>query len=316
MHTEQLLADGRSIPRQFAGIPRGMRVLVVGGGLTAAQAALAAVAAGSRVVLSSRRPLQTRAYDIGGDWLDQRHTNRLRSEFFAAPMEERIQKVKEVVQGGSVPESYMADLRRLARTTDKLKLRVDEDLDSSVVSDVEGTLHVDGEPFDQIILATGSSNNPAHSALYQQVAAEFGAPTSDWFPRVDGSLRWVDGEDVFVVGANAVLELGPGALNLMGAMRGAKIVAEALRDLMWDAEDGQVSAKVHGNMYALLGDGESDSGNDSEEDEPEAPATTASQAAMLAASQAAAAKKAAKKAGPATKKKKKASKRNRGRSSA
>ena len=36
-----------------------------------------------------------------------------------------------------------------------------------------------------------------------------------------------------MIGANAVLELGPGGGNLMGAMRGARVVSNELRDLMW-----------------------------------------------------------------------------------
>ena len=69
---------------------------------------------------------------------------------------------------------------------------------------------------------------------------EFGGASLDDFPRVDDSLRWVRSSnqskrdaDLFVVGAGAIFQLGPGALNLMGSMRGAKIVAEAMRDVMW-----------------------------------------------------------------------------------
>ena len=273
-HTESLLSHGKPLAQQCVGKLKGARVLVIGGGLTAAQAALAAVNSGcSRVVLRSRRPLQTRTYDLSGAWLDQRHSTRLRNEFLNICAEERKAMVKEAVQGGSVPESYMLQLRRLATTSGSLELQVDTDIDQSVVSDFEGRLRVNGEMFDQIILATGASTTLTQSPLYQQVIADFGAPTLDGFPKVDGSLRWVDDDDLFVVGANAVLELGPGALNLMGAMRGAKIVAEALRDLMWTTtKGGGAASMVNANMYAALGDtlddGNSESDDESEEDEP------------------------------------------------
>ena len=103
-------------------------------------------------------------------------------------------------------------------------------------------VHVDGEAFDHVILATGFSTAPGRTPLYQQVEAEFALQTvqtpcgSSRFPLLDENLSWAEGADLYVVGANAVLELGPGALNLMGAMRGAKIVAEALRDVMWSSE--------------------------------------------------------------------------------
>ena len=88
LHTEQLLVEGRTlreeVTRRCPGEPG--RVLVIGGGLSAAQAALAAFRAGQRVLLRSRRPLQTRAFDIASEWLDVRHADRLRYEFLSLPM--------------------------------------------------------------------------------------------------------------------------------------------------------------------------------------------------------------------------------------
>ena len=75
-------------------------------------------------------------------------------------------------------------------------------------------------------------------------------------------------------GANAVLELGPGALNLLGAMRGAKIVAEALRDVMWSSKHNR-DAEMATNQFSKLNLGGAvleahrgcdDSGDDSADD--------------------------------------------------
>ena len=70
-----------------------------------------------------------------------------------------------------------------------------------------------------------------------------------------------------------MLELGPGALNLMGAMRGAKIVASELRDLMWATTKGRSetpNAASSANMFSLLGmddeESEDDDGESEEED--------------------------------------------------
>ena len=52
------------------------RVLVIGGGISAAQAAVAAARAGHQVVLRSGRPLQTRPFDIDHGWLDMRKADR------------------------------------------------------------------------------------------------------------------------------------------------------------------------------------------------------------------------------------------------
>jgi len=235
-------------------IGRPPRILVVGGGLTAVQAALAAVAGGSRVVLRSRRPLQTRAYDIAADWLDLRHANRLRFEFLSTRPEERARFVKQAVQGGSVPESYMKELCRLADTTDLLEVQTDAALDRSDVCILDGgSVRVNREEFDHVILATGVSNAPMQLLLYKHVQIEFSAPLLNGLPHVDETLRWVKGEDLFVLGANAVLELGPGALNLMGAMRGAKIISSELRDLMWKMKGHQPPTEIiASNMFSLL----------------------------------------------------------------
>ena len=123
MHTEQLFAEGALATG--ATHRERERVLVVGGGITAAQAALAGIAAGSRVVLRSQRPLQTRAFDVGEDWLDLLHSSRLRSEFLAKPMAGRGQAIREAVNGGSVPEQYMKQLQKHT-SSGFLKLQVDE----------------------------------------------------------------------------------------------------------------------------------------------------------------------------------------------
>ena len=274
-HTSDLFRRG-ALPYTRAIGDRASRVLVVGGGLTAVQAALAALKGGSRVVLRSRRPLRTRAYDIAKDWLDVRHMNRLRFEFLSTHPEERALFARQAVQGGSVPESYMRELYHIADTTDWLEIQTDEDVERCDVSPPDqhrGSVRVNGEEFDHVILATGISNAPLQLPLYQGIQAELGAPDIDGLPHVDESLRWAEGHDLFVLGANAVLELGPGALNLMGAMRGAKIVASELRDLMWATTKGKSetpNAASSANMFSLLGmddeESEDDDGESEEED--------------------------------------------------
>ncbi len=134
----------------------------------------------------------------------------------------------------------------------------------------DGKVRVDDEIFDQVILATGMSAAPGQTELYKQIEAELGVRMVDRYPLLDDKLSWMDGEDLYVVGANAVLELGPGALNLMGAMRGAKIVAESLRDLMWrvtsPVKAASASALVAANQFSLLGLEDDSDGDESDDD--------------------------------------------------
>ena len=264
LHTEALLAQqvgtGATLSEEITRrCPGGAtRVLVIGGGISAAQAALAAFRAGHRVVLRSRRPLRTRAFDVGSEWLDVRTADRLRFDFLCLPMRERRRAVREATPGGSVPANYMDELHRLARQYPaELQLEVDDAIESSAVEAIDAddakakAVAVNGEAFAMVILATGVVASPSSSPLYQSISERFGAPTVEGLPRVGNRLRWLPHEDIFVLGANAVLELGPGGANLMGAMRGARIVSHELAALMGKAAQPRPSFS---NMYAAFGD--------------------------------------------------------------
>ena len=110
VHTSELFQTGttlrEAITLRTAHLAQA-RVLVVGGGLTAVQAALAAVRAGLQVSLRSREALRTREYDVQSEWLDRRHTNRLRFEFLSTPLDQRLQFLRDALGGGSVPSSYV-----------------------------------------------------------------------------------------------------------------------------------------------------------------------------------------------------------------
>ena len=60
-----------------------------------------------------------------------------------------------------------------------------------------------------------------------------------------------------MLGSNAMLELGPGGCNLMRAMRGARVVANELKGLVWRHKDGRKACAprpIYANMYVTLGD--------------------------------------------------------------
>ena len=262
LHTEELLAQNtgtlrEEITRRCPG--KSARVLVIGGGISAAQATLAAFHAGHQVILRSRRPLKTRAFDIGSEWLDVRTADRLRFEFLCLPMHRRRVALREATSGGSVPGNYMEELSRLSQASNALQIEVDEQVERSKVCVDPAGEHVcvNGDAFAMVILATGVVPAPLCSSLYRSVEELFKAPTVGGLPRVDSRLRWVPSEDLFVVGANAALELGPGGGNLIGAMRGARVVSNELHELMGKRSDSQKAGLAHQvfkNMYASLGD--------------------------------------------------------------
>lgn len=73
LHTEEMTAEATGTLREECSRRCGSftgRVLVIGGGISAAQAALAAYHAGHQVVLRSRQPLRVSAFDVGSEWLN------------------------------------------------------------------------------------------------------------------------------------------------------------------------------------------------------------------------------------------------------
>ena len=97
--------------------------------------------------------------------------------------------------------------------------------------------------------------------IYQQIQQDFEAPVIDNYPILDPSLCWTD--DIYVLGCNAALEIGPGCLNLMGAMRGAKLVAETLHDLMWYSKPA--NTELNGNLFAAFMSSEEEEDDDDDD---------------------------------------------------
>ena len=186
-----------------------------------------------------------------------RTADRLRFDFLCLPFPERRRAVLNAAAGGSVPANYMEELGRLSRASSALQLEVDAEIERSRVC--EGprghSILVNGESFAMVILATGVVSAPLSSPLYRSVEELLGAPMVNGLPRVDSRLRWVPEEDLFVLGASAVLELGPGGGNLMGAMRGARVVSNELHSLMCKPDRSCAAwSSTSMNQYAALGD--------------------------------------------------------------
>jgi hypothetical protein len=116
---------------------KGETVVVIGGGLSAAQAALLACKKGaSRVLHVSRRPIHSRQYDLPFEWMDprsgwraakknQKGTTFRTFEFFETPKEGREAWIKNARSGATVPESYVKMLEKAA-CAGQLERLVDE----------------------------------------------------------------------------------------------------------------------------------------------------------------------------------------------
>eukprot|EP00976_Prorocentrum_cordatum_P074904 1181695-Prorocentrum_minimum.AAC.5 len=72
----------------------------------------------------------------------------------------------------------------------------------------------------RVVLATGNKTDCMSVPLCRKLAEQFGLPVERGLPALARDLRWGD-EQIYVVGALAMLQLGPDAANLMGARRGS-----------------------------------------------------------------------------------------------
>lgn len=88
-------------------------VLVIGGGLTAVQAALRLAQSDTspKVILCSRRPLVTRHFDLPMDWFDRRTATKCQADFYHESISQRLSQIKQTRGGGSVPPIYTKELR-------------------------------------------------------------------------------------------------------------------------------------------------------------------------------------------------------------
>ena len=216
-------------------------VLVVGGGLSAAQAALLAVRRGAgRVVLCSRRPIRTQQYDLPLDWMNPRSVARGASrarlfEFHGTSYDERAAWLRRARGGGAtVPAEYVRQLAAAARDG-RLQLVTDvvETVSRAPRGDGGEALRVtfaggaEALTAARVILGTGSELDCAGLEMMRGVVERFALPTVGGLPVLSDALQWGD-ERFAVVGALASLQVGPDAGNLMGARRAAEVCAAEL----------------------------------------------------------------------------------------
>ena len=227
------------------------KILIVGGGLTSAQLALLATESNwcTEVTFIQRSKMNPRHFDIGNEWMGPRR-GKLLEDFWCLDINERVKKLKETRGGGTIPPEVILEL---AAKQGK-KLEVKEEVEVTKVQLVDDRLQVfldDGtEPnfYDMIWLATGAQNHIDHYSALSHLRRVLPVDVVNGFPVLNTDLSWrgpaatvEDGEEneptwkqvarkrIWLTGALAALQLGPDALNLVGARHGSVRVARAIR---------------------------------------------------------------------------------------
>lgn len=205
-------------------------VVVVGGGITAAQ--LCTQLAGQRpVTLLSRHRLRTALSEADPHWINWRHIEtELHS--LAAGSRSRYQRVQSVRNDGTVPP-YLLEELTAAETRGECTLTRGEI--AGVTTTLSGLrIHRKNKSpleCDQLILATGTDPVPTNP-LVERVASELQLERRyNGYPLLsDRTLAWRRTDstvsNIYISGALAELTVGPFARNIVGARR----VAERLCD--------------------------------------------------------------------------------------
>jgi len=215
--------------------PEAGHVIVVGGGLSAAQLCSGAAARGARVTLVTRRRITVRRYDTHPTWLGPRKLRPFSAEPDPAV---RHRMLTQARGGGSMPHRARVELERL-ESTGQLQLR--ERAELTDVQRVGDGLRVciDGHetiPADELWCATGGQVDVHADPLLSDLRTRHPLAIAGGLPDLDAALRW-PGTNVHLSGAAAGLILGPTAGNLIGHRRAAQRITAALRGLDPDRAD-------------------------------------------------------------------------------
>ena len=198
------------------------RVVVVGGGISAAQVALRLAAAGRRVDLVSRHALRRHQFDSDPGWIGPKYMRRFdRTRDPAA----RRRMITDARHAGSMPADVHKALLAASRSDPGIRLHQGE---PTVAPGPGLVLEVAGAriPTDGVLLATGFEPTRPGGALVDRLVETHRLPCAACgYPLVDRHLRWHP--RVFVTGPLAELELGPVARNIIGARRAAERIVPA-----------------------------------------------------------------------------------------
>ncbi len=209
------------------------RVLVVGGGITAAQATFALGSAQpGRVLLVARHALRRHQFDSDPGWLGPKYMAPYRQ---ISNLAIRRRMIAVARNRGSLPPEVFAKLVA-SRDVGLLDFRTECSVDSAVqrgMGPIETRLSNGETVFvDRIVLATGfRTDRPGGVWLTESIQA-LGLSCADCgYPVVDSGLRWLAPTGtpypLFVSGPLAELELGPSARNIIGARHAAARIAQA-----------------------------------------------------------------------------------------
>jgi cation diffusion facilitator CzcD-associated flavoprotein CzcO len=208
-------------------LPDWSQAVVIGGGISAAQLALAlALRQPGTVTLLMRRPLRVAPFDSDLGWVGGTDLQRFRAEPDYARRREIIRAARYT---GTVPED-VALLLQQAEARGVLRVQVGE-VASAAASTSGVTLTLtDGssQTTDRLLLATGFDSRRPGGPWLDEAVTTLQLPVNVCgYPVVGPDLAWAHG--LFVTGPLAELYIGPVSRNIIGARLAAEAIVRALQ---------------------------------------------------------------------------------------
>ena len=207
-----------------SGIRRGGRLVVIGGGLTAAQVAVSAGERGISTLMVSRRTPRTSRFDVDPGWIGPKLQRHFRRE---ADPTVRLRMLESARPGGTItPEARERLRREIARGS--VEHRDEEEVTAARVEGnrVRLTLKNAGREVtaDAVCLATGYAPRLDRLRWLQRLARC--VPQISGRPLIGPTLELQPA--CFVTGWLAELWIGPHSRNIAGARQAADVIVERL----------------------------------------------------------------------------------------
>lgn len=214
-------------------------VMVVGGGLTSAQISDLAIRKGvSKIYHIMRGPCRVKPFDLDLPWMSKYRNSRL-AQFWSADTDlERLDLIKDARGGGSVTPTFYKKLMQ-HKAAGRLHHQTLTTLTSATFIqppgpgvDSGGYWRVETDPpiadlplMDYIYFATGMPPDFRSFPCLRSMSSQYPIDDVGGLPCLTDQLRWRADVPLFVAGALAGLQIGPGAGNLGGARLAAERIA-------------------------------------------------------------------------------------------
>lgn len=225
-------------------------IVIVGGGLTAAQLAHVAVQSGiDRIYLLLRGGIKIKHFDFHLDWVTKYRTVKQSAFYMRETDEERWEMIQSAREGGSFnPEYYKLVMKHVKNK--KLNLNThccikeqewDEDtktwnlkLETTETDKLTGDIkktYEDLSDIDYIYFATGVFADVPKLPFLQSIMKSHETDFVSGLPCLTDNLQWNEDIPLFMTGKNAFLRMGPVSANLAGARLGAERIGWYIDEL-------------------------------------------------------------------------------------